>query len=195
MRNFAEELTYWFFRLNGFFILDDFVLHKLTTEDEKKPYNADIDILAIRTPFCEEIIEENSIRLSDIWKERNIDIVEKWTAVICEVKSGDAKENELKINRPERLQYALKRIGFFKDDERAIRELSMNKVYNHGNYAIHKFVISECDYQEDTYHIHRISIKQIREEIIAIINQNKSEKESAKIFFPSNLMQYLIWGN
>jgi hypothetical protein len=42
--NFGEELTYWYIRLNGFFPLSDFVLHR--GEGIRSP--ADCDFLAIR---------------------------------------------------------------------------------------------------------------------------------------------------
>ncbi len=54
MRNFGEELAYWYLRLNGFFLIDDFVLH---SEDLKSSQSADADVIGIRNPFTVEKID------------------------------------------------------------------------------------------------------------------------------------------
>ena len=42
--NYGEEISYWYFRLNGFFPLVNFVVHR--TEETR--YSTDIDLLAVR---------------------------------------------------------------------------------------------------------------------------------------------------
>lgn len=39
--NYGEERAYWYLRLNGFFPLSNFVVHK----DEMVQYRADVDLL------------------------------------------------------------------------------------------------------------------------------------------------------
>ncbi len=56
MRNFGEELAYWYLRLNGFFLIDDFVLHNA---DLVSSQNADADVIGIRNPFTIERIGMN----------------------------------------------------------------------------------------------------------------------------------------
>jgi hypothetical protein len=51
--NFSESLTYWYLRLNGFFPLSNFVLHRRNIEDRP---SADTDLLAIRFPHVFEQI-------------------------------------------------------------------------------------------------------------------------------------------
>jgi hypothetical protein len=51
MKNFAEEICYWYFRLNGFFLLENYVLHR---SDTNSSHYADIDLLGIRTKNVKE---------------------------------------------------------------------------------------------------------------------------------------------
>ena len=55
MRNYAEEIAYWYYRLNHFFILQNFVMHQVE-ERERKRISAEIDILAIKPPYATESI-------------------------------------------------------------------------------------------------------------------------------------------
>lgn len=50
-RNFGEELVYWYLRLNGFFIINNFVLHHDTASR-----TSDADLLAVRFPYVYEDI-------------------------------------------------------------------------------------------------------------------------------------------
>lgn len=54
MMNFAEELAYWYLRLNGFFLLQNFILHHLGEGPQRG--TADSDLLAIRFPYVYEQI-------------------------------------------------------------------------------------------------------------------------------------------
>lgn len=50
MINYGEELSYWYFRLNGFFIIDNFVLHK-NGEDKARKNSSEVDLLVVRFPY------------------------------------------------------------------------------------------------------------------------------------------------
>ncbi len=60
MANYAEELAYWYLRLNGFFVIENFVIHRLEKE-EAHEYPSDADLLAVRFPNIKEIIGETAI--------------------------------------------------------------------------------------------------------------------------------------
>jgi hypothetical protein len=51
--NYGETFAYWYLRLNGFFPLRNFVLHRLSQPNGRRE-NADVDLLAIRFPFVHE---------------------------------------------------------------------------------------------------------------------------------------------
>ncbi len=36
MRNYAEKLAYWYFRLNGFFVLENYVLEKRRDKNKRR---------------------------------------------------------------------------------------------------------------------------------------------------------------
>ena len=40
MRNYGEELAYWYLRLNGFFLIENFVIHNQEHEN-----GSDVDML------------------------------------------------------------------------------------------------------------------------------------------------------
>ena len=44
--NYGETLAYWYLRLNGFFLLRNFVLHPLHESEANDRYTADSDLLA-----------------------------------------------------------------------------------------------------------------------------------------------------
>jgi hypothetical protein len=58
--NFGETLAYWYLRLNGFFPLKDFVLHRPHNPDDTEDYlierTSDADLLAVRFPHVIENI-------------------------------------------------------------------------------------------------------------------------------------------
>jgi hypothetical protein len=51
MRNYAEELVYWYLRLNGFFPLMNFVQH---ARGLKSLHSVNRDVLALRFPYVVE---------------------------------------------------------------------------------------------------------------------------------------------
>lgn len=117
MKNYAEELTYWYLRLNGFFPLGDFVLHHK---------GGDTDILAIRPPFaCEYVrgrrLKEDELLIKTI-KNAGCDFFGVSVSVIAEAKGGFGKAS---ISRTtvkkkfdlESLSYNVRRLGLFKESE------------------------------------------------------------------------------
>jgi hypothetical protein len=45
--NYGETNAYWYLRLNGFFLINNFVIHRT----DEIAYSSDIDILGIRLPY------------------------------------------------------------------------------------------------------------------------------------------------
>lgn len=73
--NFGETLAYWYLRLNGFFPLSNFVLHR---DEETIEHSADADLLAVRFPFVYEAVggqpddwdNDRFMRWGLLWTER-----------------------------------------------------------------------------------------------------------------------------
>ena len=85
--NFGESLAYWYFRLNGFLPLTNFVLHR---PDSLRRYNADSDLLAVRFPLVfEEIGGQRDDWDNERFAEWGLDHFNRTVCVIAEIKTGD----------------------------------------------------------------------------------------------------------
>ena len=100
----AEQLAYWYFRLNGFLTIQNFIVH-----DEKKAnQRTDVDILGVRFPFRSEIGMEDDVCF--------IKYSAKPLYIITEVKTGLCN-----LNGPwtspdkENMQRVLKSLGSLKE--------------------------------------------------------------------------------
>lgn len=69
MVNFAEEIAYWYLRLNGFLLLQNFVLHRMGRGPQRG--TADSDLLAIRFPY---VYEEIGGQDHD-WDQKNLKMI------------------------------------------------------------------------------------------------------------------------
>lgn len=102
--NWSEWISYWYLRLNGFFPLPHFVVHRVEAGER----STEIDLLAIRPPHVyEEIGGQN-----DDWDDMLLSEVDigRFIGVICEVKRGDDYRPET-VFRPREIKYALNRFG------------------------------------------------------------------------------------
>ena len=72
----AEELAYWYFRLNGFLTIQNFIIHDERIANQR----TDVDILGVRFPFRSEINMED-----DAWFTK---VSSKPLYIITEVKTG-----------------------------------------------------------------------------------------------------------
>jgi len=102
--NYAEEYAYWYFRLNGFFPISNFVIHK----SAKIAHSSDCDILSVRLPY---VYEEIGGKDKD-WDKRIVEYFDlsKTIGIICEVKTGRYREDEL--FSLSNLRYCIGRLGF-----------------------------------------------------------------------------------
>lgn len=187
MKNFAEELAYWYLRFNGFFPLTNFVLHRQGLDS---PQSADADLLAIRPKFVyEEIggyhIDDNLFR--HFSSNTNI-------GVICEVKSGQwSNSSEILLEREDRLRYALRRIGFFSEEKVQfhMQKLRSEKVVKGKFHEVGKVLIT--DYPLNHQGFICLTLKHIESFITERIRIYSDEKNGAKHFFESDMLQYMIW--
>jgi hypothetical protein len=75
----AEDLAYWFFRLNGFLLLNNFVIHA----ERKGTTGTDVDILGVRFPYRAELFEDPMADYAEFKR-----ITKRPYVAIVEVKRG-----------------------------------------------------------------------------------------------------------
>lgn len=108
--NYAEEAAYWYLRLNGFFPITNFVIHRGDGRDE---HPSDCDVIGVRPPF---VYEEIGGREDD-WDPfltAQLTFAEQ-IGIICEVKSGAC--NPALLFRPRSLKYSVERLGLVEREE------------------------------------------------------------------------------
>ena len=108
--NHSEWIAYWYLRLNGFFLLHNFVVHRIPPQTN----STEIDLLAIRPPHVFEEIGGQD----DDWDDLLITPEERqrFIAIICEVKRGDAYRVNT-VFREREIIYALNRFGILDRDQ------------------------------------------------------------------------------
>lgn len=93
----AEKLAYWFFRLNGFLTIENFVVHP----DVGREQRTDVDILGVRFPFRSEIQANPMIDFHEFTKIRNrpyiilVEVKEK----TCNLNGPWTRKDDRNINR------------------------------------------------------------------------------------------------
>jgi hypothetical protein len=204
MANYAEELVYWYLRLNGFFPMTNFVYHRLPRQDEHGTYNADADILAIRPPYYKETIfsgESEKNLISDDWLQA---FDGKWVGLIGEVKGSRnvPLEQVTRAFSPERLRVAIMRLGLLpgKDINGAVDDLSHENQHEFGEkreIILLKVLFADTPtYPPDVMNSYLWKIKDLKEidRFIRLrINQFPDPKSGGRYFFPSSFFQYIVW--
>ena len=182
MDNYGEELGYWYLRLNGFFPITNFVLHSLRKDNCEKPYNADVDLLAIRPPdACEEI---EGYRLK--WDPTIVPKGEQsnYIFVYCEVKTGNYEVE--KLFPDERIEYVKKRCGLASAYRKSFC------VTNNENNDIKKVLIANKKEKGVPNDIVFIFLKDVISYIRGRFKEYDEYKYPSRMFFKSSLIQLLI---
>lgn len=205
MANYAEQLAYWYLRLNGFFLIQNYVYHQIQEEEENRGYNADADLLAIRPPHYYEEIPQRETDLngrtrylhtplnSDDWLR---EFEGRWLGVIVEVKGSDQVQLQA-INRAftrGRLEVSLNRLGLTDRTNEALRVLSGGNRFDYEQGSILKIVFSQIRFEGPWMDI---LLNEANEFIINRMTsaQNYLAKSGSRYFFPSELIQYMIWSS
>lgn len=180
--NYGETLAYWYLRLNGFFPITNFVIHK----SEGIEYSADCDVLAIRPPLVYEEVGGQD----DDWDPRLLEHINsgKTIGIICEVKTG-AFEKE-KLFRTEYVTYASKRLGITSSDDDIQRIAEGNAIEDVAdNYRVIKLFISN---KEEEGSFIYLSLESVVQFLLDRIGKYPIEKYRDRMFFGSILFQGLI---
>ena len=181
--NYGEEISYWYFRLNGFFPLVNFVVHR--TEEIK--HSTDIDLLAVRFPNVYEAVGGQS----NDWDSKLLNQFDNDAILgaLCEVKTGNYDVKSL--FKVESVKYALPRFGFKPTLEEDAKELEKSKMitfsHNSQKYQIAKILVSNKQNQEELHFIH-FQLSDIVKFISDRIKRYKDKKWQDRMFFPSNYL-------
>lgn len=193
--NYGETLTYWYFRLNGFFPVMDFVLHG---ENGTASRSADCDLLAIRHPHVYEDVGGRHDDWDIKFNELGIDLRNKIVGAIIEVKTGEytasTHRNIETSFSGRRLKYAINRFGFWPqpESEDISHRLQTLPHIVHDRYCILKLAIADAPQNREHPYWHLMTL----EEVDAFIFRRfefYQQKFPDRHFFPSDLMQYMIW--
>lgn len=187
MINYGEEIAYWYLRLNGFFPLENFVVHR--SKNVKHP--SDIDIIALRLPFVFEEIGGQP----DDWDKSffepftpNIPI-----GIICEVKTGDFNFKD--VFKSQNVSYAVGRFGFTPDFANIISSVYEKKlIIISSQFQIAKVLFSNKKELKNDRFFH-FPISHLETFIQSRIRKYPKEKYNDRMFFPSDLFQYMVATN
>lgn len=127
----SEQLAYWYFRLNGFLNIPNFVVHPDTGSEQR----TDVDLLGVRFPYRSELWP-NPMRDDDIFHR----VREKTYVVLAEVKAGVCSLNGPWTN-PSRqnMQRVLRAVGVLPTQE---IDLASKALYERGFYSNQLYCVS-----------------------------------------------------
>lgn len=187
MLNFGEELVYWYLRLNGFFLIDNFVMHMNETRR-----TSDTDLLAIRHPYVYEDIggqpEDWDTQLFNNFPNGCV------IGLICEVKTGlnfDAKN----LFSHDNIYKAVGRFGFVQNFNDYTKQIVNNVITEipGSNIQIGKILFSRKKVNPRPSDCLHYTLYDVRTFIKNRLNKYSDRKFSDRMFFPSSLLQYLTW--
>jgi hypothetical protein len=183
--NYGEEIAYWYLRMNGFFPITNFVIHR----SSEVRNTSDCDILAIRLPHVYEEIGGNP----GDWDKELVDGLgfAHIIGLICEVKTGDYKLEE--IFRPEYVKYSLGRLGLIPREMIsgfAEKFFDTALLETEEGHLICKLLIANI--QKDSQVFFNKSLNSAVDFIENRILKYPKEKYSDRMFFGSELLQYTI---
>lgn len=183
--NYGEEYAYWYLRLNGFFPISNFVIHR----SSKIRHSSDCDVLGVRPPY---VYEEIGGQKSD-WDTELTNAIsfDKTVGVICEVKTGAYAKDDL--FKKENMAYVIPRLGFAKpetttDITNALENEIMIEI--NGAYRVFKLLIAEQGETTGQYLFKPLDA--VIDFIYQRINKYPKEKFGDRMFFSSIQLQSAI---
>jgi len=180
--NYLEELAYWYFRFNGYFLINNFVNHK---DNIDLDHTYETDFLGIRLPNVFEAIGGNN---NDY--DENITSESKIMCVMGESKSGRFHVDKI-FKSKEVIKNNILRFGLLPSNditEEIVEHLYINNSWENEKIKIFKVLVAENEVQNKKY------IYISKNTIIDDFTRRKNiyRKNKDKIHFGSNLAQYLF---
>lgn len=187
MVNFGERIAYWYLRLQGFLLVEDFVLHR----GEEIDRTADCDLVGVRFRHSVERIDGIALKPHPPFIS-SLSASEKHVAVIVQVKTG-RKNEPGRAFEPERLKYALQFVGAFPEEDldAIVKQLHTKPVV----YAVNDWVVAKVLFAEEPDQTCAVPV--LLGDAITFIEDRLAEfhnrKSADRLFFPDELMQFLAW--
>jgi len=185
--NYGETLAHWYLRLNGFFPLRDFVLHR----GEASSRTRDCDLLALRFPH---VFEEVGGQVSD-WDRARFEgwglSLERPLVLVVQVKTGREGTDGGAFHRPSILQ-ALCRTGLWTPEAAEACATSLEGAATHDTaeaQVAKLLVASQPRAQEDRYQV--LPLSGALAFIQARFRAYAQAKQADRLFFPDDLIQFL----
>jgi len=174
MTNKQEKLAYWFFRLNGFFTIQNLVIHPESQKLQKgHRQETDVDIAGVRFPFRKELKDDPAGPMED-YKDFNI---KKTLFILTEVKRTRGNFNE--AWNEDNIRRALNFAGILEDPENCIKSLISKGIYEDENIRIQLCLISsEKNPQTKFQDALKISWKDVSDFIFDRFKKYKRQKSS-----------------
>lgn len=138
--NYGERIAYWYLRLNGFFLVEDFVLHQ---SDGLR--TSDADLLAVRMRHSNESIAGVFLDLDGWFNDQaNLPLAASNVALIVQVKTGGSSDPGSAFSM-ERLRACVRHMGFCNDQQArdVANELSHRSQVSLGGWRVAKLLITE----------------------------------------------------
>jgi len=186
--NYAEILAYWYLRLNGFFPLRDFVLHK----GEEIPYTSDCDLLAIRFPHVYEGVGGQPWDWdTERFQGWGLDLG-KPLALIVQVKARTEATDDGGAFSTEYLRAALRRTGLWDEAtvEVLLHDLATAPLAASGQTQVAKLLIASKPSRNETRYFH-LKLKDALRFIQNRFRDYQPQKTAGRFFFHDELIQFL----
>lgn len=185
MANFGERIAYWYLRLNGFLLVEDFVLHRAQGR-----HTSDADLLGVRLLHSHEAINQERLD-PDRALARQLGGFERNCAVIVQVKTGN-RFDAAGAFTPDRLRYALAFLGCVGEHvcDRVVAELEGTATVEAEGWIIAKLLIANEADQPDAACVSLDSALDFIQDRLGRFGQRKA---ADRLFFPDSLMQYFAW--
>lgn len=192
MRNYGEELVYWYFRLNGFIPMADFVLH-----GDDALHSSDCDLIAVRFPHVYEAVggQDND------WDDELLRALghdgQKILAVFVQVKAGDddgRRPAEIRDYFSRHLRYLVKRLGFWPPEEadRVADEFDQRAVLPTDHVSLSKVaILRDRQNRRREPQWLELPLEHIIHFIMERMTKYAPDKFTDRMFFPDSVIQLL----
>lgn len=184
--NYGEELAYWHLRLNGFFPISNFVVHR----DNDFRQGSDVDLLAIRPPYVHVEVGGQANDWDEVLDLESLS-GNRYFGLICEAKTGSYSSADLFPQR--NMATAVGRLGLINQERISAMAtaLSYQPSAEIDGVRIGKLFVSERRRQTTGPYLQR-TLPEVEKFIEGRIRRYPHEKHGERMFFPSSLMQSIV---